>query len=76
MQTLQYGDKARILKIKSSEPGYRARLLAMGLLPQTQFSVTRVAPLNDPIEISVRGVHLSLRRQEAECLIIEKLADK
>lgn len=75
MQHLQQGDQAKILDIQSPNSAYRARLLAMGLLPQTTFSVTRVAPLNDPIEIAVRGVHLSLRRQEAKCLIIERLSN-
>lgn len=43
----------------------------MGLTPKTEFEVVRVAPLGDPVEILVRGFHLSLRKQEADALIIE-----
>ena len=42
------------------------RLMMMGLTPGTSFSVVRVAPLGDPIEIKIRGFNLSLRREEAE----------
>lgn len=41
------------------------RLMMLGLTPGTSFSVVRVAPLGDPIEIKLRGFSLSLRREEA-----------
>jgi ferrous iron transport protein A len=41
------------------------RLLEMGLLPGTVVEVVRLAPLGDPIDLKVRGYHLSIRRQEA-----------
>ncbi len=44
---------------------YRARLLAFGLTMGTRVEVVRVAPLGDPMEILVRGVHIMLRRAEA-----------
>jgi ferrous iron transport protein A len=43
-----------------------ARLREMGLLPGTRVRLVRWAPLGDPLEIKVRGYHLSLRRQEAD----------
>lgn len=42
------------------------RLREMGLLPGTRIKLVRRAPLGDPIEIEVRGYHLSLRKGEAE----------
>jgi ferrous iron transport protein A len=45
----------------------------MGLTPGTEFTVIRVAPLGDPVEIQVRGFHLSLRQQEADALIVEEI---
>ena len=48
----------------------------MGLTPGTEFTVIRVAPLGDPVEIQVRGFHLSLRKQEADTLIIEEIDPK
>ncbi|MGH8019511.1 MAG: FeoA family protein [Opitutaceae bacterium] len=44
------------------------RLREMGLLPGTRIKLVRRAPLGDPIEIEVRGYHLSLRKGEAEQL--------
>jgi len=41
------------------------RLLEMGFVPETSVRVVKVAPLGDPLEIQVRGYHLSLRRREA-----------
>ena len=44
----------------------RARLMEMGLLVGTSVELIRFAPLGDPVEIKVRGYHLTLRKQEAE----------
>ena len=44
------------------------RLLEMGITPGTNVEVVRFAPLGDPIDIKVRGYHLSLRRKEAEII--------
>lgn len=44
----------------------RARLLELGLVPGTVLELVRFAPLGDPVEIKVRGYHLTLRRHEAE----------
>lgn len=68
---LQIGHKARIQSFASGPQGYRNRLIAMGLIPGTEFTVTRMAPLGDPIEILVRGFTLSLRKHEANILQIE-----
>ena len=42
------------------------RLLDMGLTPGSHIELRRVAPLGDPIEIKVKGYHLSLRKEEAD----------
>ena len=44
------------------------RLLEMGLTPGTEIEIVRFAPLGDPIDIKIRGYHLSVRRQEAEVI--------
>jgi ferrous iron transport protein A len=44
----------------------RARLMEMGLLVGTSVELIRFAPMGDPVEIKVRGYHLTLRKQEAE----------
>lgn len=67
---LQVGDSAiidecRISSDTSTSSSQVQRLMMLGLTPGTRFTVIRVAPLGDPIEIKVRGFSLSLRREEA-----------
>ena len=47
------------------------RMREMGLLPGTRVKLIRAAPLGDPLEIEVRGYHLSLRRDEAAQITVE-----
>ena len=46
------------------------RLLDMGIVPGTPVQVERVAPLGDPIEVTVKGYHLSLRKEEAANILV------
>ena len=46
----------------------------MGLTPGAELTVKRIAPMGDPVEISVRGCSLSLRKAEADALLVEKLS--
>ena len=73
LKNLIAGDLAKIVGFDKSGKAYRKRLLAMGLTPGTEFTVTRFAPLGDPIEIKLRGFSLTLRKDEASVLLIEKL---
>ena len=50
------------------------RLREMGLLPGTTVTLVRTAPLGDPIEIKVRGYHLTLRKSEADHVAVEPAA--
>jgi len=70
---LHIGNQAKVAGYDKSNPTYRRKLLAMGLTKGTDFTVNRVAPLGDPIEITVRGFQLSLRREEATALLIEEV---
>mgnify|MGYP001289270312 CR=1 FL=1 len=49
------------------------RLLDLGLTPGTEFSIVKVAPLGDPVEIDVRGARLCLRRRETQGLDFEQV---
>lgn len=71
LSQMKIGHLGRIIKINRGEPAYRQRLLSMGLLPGTEFIVSRIAPLGDPVEITVRGYTLSLRKAEAGILEVE-----
>ena len=65
------GARGRVMGYRRGCDVYRRKLLAMGLTVGCEFSVSRFAPLGDPIEIDVRGYNLSLRRQEAAVLLVE-----
>lgn len=71
--TLQIGDRARVVRYNEMPPSYRKKLMSLGLTPGTEFSLLRCAPFGDPIEIKVRGFSLSLRKKEASGLLVEKL---
>ena len=58
------GDTATIVKLHG-EGALRRHLMDLGLIRGTQFKVVKVAPLGDPVEISVRGYELSIRKEEA-----------
>jgi ferrous iron transport protein A len=70
LTTLGVGSVATITEIKVS-PESRGRLLEMGLLVGTPVELVRFAPLGDPVEIKVRGYHLTLRKQEAELILVQ-----
>lgn len=70
---LKVGDRARVAGYTETGRGYRRKLLTMGLTPGAEIAVARMAPLGDPVEIRVRGFSLSLRKEEAAALNVEKL---
>lgn len=66
------GMKARVLAIRTNSDDAK-RLAEMGLVPGTVFEVIKIAPLGDPVEISLRGYRLCLRKREADFLEIEPI---
>jgi len=62
------GESGEIIGYDSSDSLYRKKLLSMGLTKGTVVTVSKTAPLGDPVEITVRGYKLSLRKAEAEVL--------
>ena len=71
LSDLSVGERGRVSGFVKGSREYRGRLLAMGLNRGTEFTVQRVAPLGDPVEISVRGFSLSLRKDEATAVTVE-----
>ena len=72
MSGLGIGEKGRVLGFDLA-PEFRSRLLEMGLTIGVEFTVVRFAPLGDPMEIKVRGYHLSLRKKEASGVRVARL---
>ena len=68
---LKKGMEAKIVSVPTDDAS--RRLLEMGLVPDTQFRVVKVAPLGDPIEIDLRGYRLCLRKQEMTGFAVEVL---
>lgn len=70
LSELKKGQKAKITSINSKGP-IKRRLMDMGVLPGETVEVEKIAPLGDPIDIVVKGYHLSLRKSEAEQINVE-----
>jgi len=70
LTSLSLGGSGKVAEIKVS-PESRPRLMEMGLIVGTKVELIRFAPLGDPVEIKVRGYHLTLRRSEAEQIWVQ-----
>jgi Fe2+ transport system protein FeoA len=72
LSALTPGTRGRVVSF-DLPPESRQRLLEMGLTVGAEFEVIRFAPMGDPIDIKVRGYHLSLRKSEAGGIRIARL---
>ena len=70
LRDVKTGDTAKIVKLYG-EGAVKRRIMDMGLTRGVNVLVRKVAPLGDPIEISVRGYELSIRKADAELIEIE-----
>ena len=64
------GDTVTVVKLHG-EGAVKRRLMDMGITRGTQIHIRKVAPLGDPIEVTVRGYELSLRKADAEMIEVE-----
>lgn len=67
---LKINQKAKIVSI-NGKGVLRHRLLEMGLTPNTMITLVKIAPFGDPIEITVRGYELTLRKEDAKLIEVE-----
>jgi len=70
MRDVKVGEDVVIKKLTGTG-AVKRRLMDMGLTRGTQVHVRKVAPLGDPVEVTVRGYELSLRKADAEMIEIE-----
>lgn len=70
LRDLKPGESGTIVSIGEKGPMKR-RIMDMGITPGTSVKVIKVAPLGDPIEVNIRGYELSLRKDEAQRIIVE-----
>jgi ferrous iron transport protein A len=69
LSSMAPGAAGKVTEIKVA-PSSLPRLMEMGLLVGTSIQLVRFAPLGDPVEIKVRGYHLTLRRHEADQIFV------
>jgi len=70
---LKIKEKGKIIRIKAGIGSLKSKLLDMGAVPGTIVKIDKKAPLGDPIDIQILGYHLTLRKDEAENIIIEEI---
>ena len=70
LREVQVGQSAKVLKLNGTGPVKR-RIMDMGITKGQLVQVIRVAPLGDPIEVTVRGYELSIRKADAEMIEVE-----
>ncbi len=67
---MKAGQEGVVTKVNGTG-NLRYRLLDMGLIPKTRIKVIRFAPMGDPMEISLRGYELTLRKSDADMIEVE-----
>lgn len=67
LKQVKIGDTARVVRLHG-EGAVKRRIMDMGITRGTEVRVRKVAPLGDPVEVTVRGYELSLRKADAEMI--------
>jgi ferrous iron transport protein A len=70
LSMLKCGERAKIIRIGAIGP-LKRRLMDMGVLAGEEVKMEKVAPLGDPIEVRIKNYNLSLRKKEAEEILVE-----
>ena len=66
----EVGSTVTVVKIEG-DGAYKRRIMDMGITKGTSLYIRKVAPLGDPVEITVRGYELSLRKEDAKCVEVK-----
>lgn len=72
LRDLSPGQKGKVTSL-GEKGSSRRRLMDMGITPGVEIQIVKVAPLGDPIEVNLRGYELSLRKDEANQIIVNQL---
>ncbi len=70
LKDVKVGESAKVVKLHG-EGGIKRRIMDMGITKGVEIYVRKVAPLGDPIEVTVRGFELSIRNNEADKIEVE-----
>ena len=75
LKEVKPGETVRVIKL-NGDGVVKRRIMDMGITKGVEIYVRKVAPLGDPVEISVRGYELSLRKADADMVAVEELTAK
>ena len=70
LKEAKVGQTVTVVKL-NGEAAVRRRIMDMGITKGTPVYVRKVAPLGDPVEVTVRGYELSIRKGDAECIQVQ-----
>ncbi|MBQ8881790.1 MAG: ferrous iron transport protein A [Clostridia bacterium] len=70
LKEVKIGETVKVVKL-NGEGAVRRRIMDMGITKGAEVFVRKVAPLGDPIEINVRGYELSIRKEDADKILVE-----
>ena len=70
LRDIPFGTAARVRKLHG-EGALKRRIMDMGITKGSEIYVRKVAPLGDPVEVTIRGYELSLRKDDADCIEME-----
>jgi ferrous iron transport protein A len=70
LKDIKPGETVKVIKL-NGEGAIKRRIMDMGITKNTSVYVRKVAPLGDPIEVTVRGYELSLRKADAQMIEVE-----
>ena len=70
LRNIAVGETAKVKRLHD-EGALKRRIMDMGITKGSQIYVRKVAPLGDPVEITIRGYELSLRKDDADCIEME-----
>ena len=70
LRNIAVGETAKVKRLHG-EGALKRRIMDMGITKGSQVYVLKVAPLGDPVEITIRGYELSLRKDDADCIEME-----
>ena len=75
LDQLEVGGSCLIRQVGNQRGAVKRRLVDMGITPGTVVKLVKVAPMGDPLEVSLRGYELSLRREDAAQITAEPITD-
>ncbi|MEQ8407713.1 MAG: FeoA family protein [Gammaproteobacteria bacterium] len=68
---IKRGERCIVLDVATEPAEMRSRLFALGVIPGSALEVLRFAPLGDPMQVKVSGSYISIRKAEAEIILVE-----